>query len=60
MSVIETWITVTSMLTAVTLLDHSTAPAIWDTLEVEPFLTAVSFIHVCLMFVKRKHFVCSL
>ncbi len=42
MNVTEVWIIVTSMQSAATLLGHSTAPAIWDTLELG---SAVSVIH---------------
>ena len=45
MNVIEIWIIVTSMLSAATLLGHSTAPAIWDTLELGSCLSAVSLMH---------------
>jgi hypothetical protein len=45
MNVTEVWIIVTSMQSAATLLGHSTAPAIWDTLELGSCLTAVSLMH---------------
>ena len=54
MNVIESWITVTSMLSAATLLDHSTASAIWDTLELASCLSAVSLMHQWSMSVGHK------
>ena len=54
MNVIEVWIIVTSMLSAATLLDHSTAPAIWDTLELGSRLSAVSPMHYWSMSVDHK------
>ena len=45
MNVIEVWIIVTSMLSVTTLLGHSTASAISDTLELGSYLSAVSLMH---------------
>ena len=60
MNVIEIWITVTSMLSAATLLGHSTAPAIWDTLELGSCQSAVSLMHHWSMSVGHKNSLYSL
>ena len=55
MNVIYNCIIVTSMLSAATLLGHSTAPAIWDTLELGSCLIAVSLAYLCSFLVKHKN-----